>query len=1067
MIPLRLVFSCSTGKSMLLADIKLAGWSLSLLSCSLALAASGELPVEVDYNFHIKPILSDRCYKCHGPDASARQADLRLDRHDARLGEPATGLAIIAPGDPDQSKLYRRISSVDEAVQMPPVDSKLPPLSEYEIALIRRWIEQGATWKEHWSFNPLEETPLPDVGQSTWATTPVDHFVLAKLKHESTEPAPPAARETLLRRVTFDLTGLPPTLDQIEQYLSDPPGDAYKRAVERLLESPSFGERMATHWLDLARYSDTFGYQVDRDRRVWPWRDWVIRAFNQDFPYDQFITWQIAGDLLAESSDEQVLATTFNRLHSQKTEGGSTPEEFRVEYVADRLHTLATGLLGLTMECSRCHDHKYDPITQREYYGLFAFFNNIDEAGLYSYHTNSTPTPTLVLADEETKAKITDLDHRVEASVAQLESVRTQPRTAFDAWLAERPTEPLSPGRIAYFPFDEVAEGKFKNLDVPETPATSSAANQLVAGKLGRAVRLTGDDGIVTKISDFTRQEPFTVALWIQTPDRKERAVVWRRGRSWTDGGSRGYQLLLEEGCLSASLINFWPGNAIRVKTRVPLPVEEWHHVAITYDGSSSAGGLTIFVDGVRQPVEVVRDNLTKSIQGEGGDHLVLGQRNRDRGFAGGLVDELQVFTRQLTPLEIAQLFDGQSLRLLLGRSTNQLSVPERESLFQYYLSTVDPDYRHQLAELKTNRQQKNEIDNSTEEIMVMRELNKRRQTYVLKRGMYDAPTDPVDPGTPAVLNRFPTGEPRNRLGLARWLTDPKNPLTARVAVNQFWQLFFGTGLVRTTEDFGSQGELPSHPKLLDWLAKDFMDSGWDVKHLLKQIVMSSTYRQSSRVTNEQMVADPENRMLARGPSYRLPAEMIRDNYLAVSGLLVNRIGGPPVRPYEVAVSFKPVDREKGDALYRRSMYTYWKRTGPAPVMMTLDASKRDVCVVKREKTSTPLQALVLLNDPQLVEAARILGQRMVGQSGGDASRLGEEMFLLLTSRQPEPREREILFRTYQEQLAYFQEFPDRAKLFLKTGEAPFREDLDVVQLAAAGVLAEMLLNYDACIMKR
>jgi hypothetical protein len=1052
---------------MLLADIKLAGWSLGLLSCSLAFAASGEVPVEVDYNFHIKPILSDRCYKCHGPDASARQADLRLDRHDARLGEPATGLAIIAPGDPGQSKLYRRISSSDESVRMPPVDSKLPPLSQYEIALIRRWIEQGATWKEHWSFNPLEETPLPDVGQSTWTTTPVDHFVLAKLKHESTEPAPPAARETLLRRVTFDLTGLPPTLDQIEQYRSDPPGDAYQRAVERLLESPSFGERMATHWLDLARYSDTFGYQVDRDRRVWPWRDWVIRAFNQDFPYDQFITWQIAGDLLADSSDEQTLATTFNRLHPQKTEGGSTPEEFRVEYVADRLHTLATGLLGLTMECSRCHDHKYDPITQREYYGLFAFFNNIDEAGLYSYHTNSTPAPTLVLADEETKAKITDLDHRVEASVAQLESVRTQPRTAFDAWLAERPTEPLSPGRIAYFPFDEMVEGKFKNLDDPETPATSSAANQLVAGKLGRAVRLTGDDGIVTKTSNFTRQEPFTVALWIQTPDLKERAVVWRRGRSWTDGGSRGYQLLLEEGYLSASLIHFWPGNAIRVKTRVPLPVEEWHHVAITYDGSSSAGGLTIFVDGVRQPVEVVRDNLTRSIQGKGDDHLVLGQRDRDRGFTGGLVDELQVFTRQLTPLEIAQLFDGQSLRLLLGRSTNQLSVPERQSLFQYYLSTVDPDYRHQLAELKTNRQQKNEIENSTEEIMVMRELNKRRQTYVLQRGMYDAPTDPVDPGTPAVLNRFPIGEPRNRLGLARWLTDPKNPLTARVAVNQFWQLFFGTGLVRTTEDFGSQGELPSHPKLLDWLAKDFMDSGWDVKHLLKQIVMSSTYRQSSRVTDEQMVADPENRMLARGPSYRLPAEMIRDNYLAVSGLLVDRIGGSPVRPYEVAVSFKPVAREKGDALYRRSMYTYWKRTGPAPVMMTLDASKRDICVVKREKTSTPLQALVLLNDPQLVEAARILGQKMVGQSGGDASRLVEEMFLLLTSRQPEPREREILFRTYQEQLAYFQEFPDRARLFLKTGEAPSREDLDVVQLAAAGVLAKMLLNYDACIMKR
>jgi hypothetical protein len=1067
MIPLRFVFFYRHGKSMLLTALKLAGLSSSVLSCSLAFAASGKLPVEVDYNFHIKPILSDRCYQCHGPDANARQADLRLDRHDARLGETVTEVAIIAPGAPDQSKLYRRISSAEEAVQMPPVDSKLPPLSEYEIALVRRWIEQGATWKEHWSFNPVEETPLPDVGQSTWVTTPVDHFVLAKLQRESIEPTRPATRETLLRRVTFDLTGLPPTVDQIKQYLSDLPGDAYQRAVERLLESPSFGERMATHWLDLARYSDTFGYQVDRDRRVWPWRDWVIRAFNQNVPYDQFLTWQIAGDLLEASSDDQILATTFNRLHPQKTEGGSTPEEFRVEYVADRLHTLATGLLGLTLECSRCHDHKYDPITQREYYRLFAFFNNIDEAGLYSYHTTSTPTPTLVLADEATKAKITDLDQRIEASAAQLESIGRQPWTTFDAWLAERPTETLIPGRIGYFPFDEMEEGKLKNLDAPETPATTSTANQLVTGKQGRAVRLTGDDGVVTKVSNFTRQQPFTVALWIQTPDWKERAVVWRRGKSWTDGGSRGYQLLLEEGCLSASLIHFWPGNAIRVKTRMPLRVQEWKHVAVTYDGSSSAGGLAIFVDGVREPVEVVRDNLTRSIQGGEADHLVLGHRRRDRGFSGGLVDELQVFTRQLTSLEIAQLFDGQSLRLLLGRSAEQLSVPERQSLFQYYLSTVDPDYRRQLADLKTNRQQKNEVENSTEEIMVMRELDKRRETYVLKRGMYDAPTDRVDPGTPSVLNRFPTGQPRNRLGLARWLTDPKNPLTARVAVNQFWQLFFGTGLVRTTEDFGSQGELPSHPKLLDWLARDFVNSGWDVKHLLKQIVMSSTYRQSSRVTTAQMAADPENRMLARGPSCRLPAEMIRDNYLAVSGLLVDRIGGPSVRPYEVAVSFKPVDSEQGDALYRRSMYTYWKRTGPAPVMMTLDASKRDVCVVKREKTSTPLQALVLLNDPQLVEAARILGQKMVSESGGDANRLVDEMFLLLTSRHPEPREREILLQTYREQLTYFQKFPERATSFLKTGETPFREDLDAVQLAAAGVLAEMLLNYDACIIKR
>jgi hypothetical protein len=1042
---------------------------LTLLCWQVAVAGGEELPVEVDYNFHIKPILSDRCYRCHGPDATARQADLRLDLYAESLLTAGQGRAIIEPGSPQQSELYRRVASTDPQLRMPPDGAKLPPLSGDQVALIERWIEQGATWKRHWSLLPIAQARAPEVELASWPVNPIDQFVLAHLQRHSLKPSQPATSETLIRRVTFDLTGLAPTIEEVNQFLGDSSTDAYKRVVDRLLESPRYAERMAVYWLDLARYADTYGYQVDRDRHVWPWRDWVLQALDRNMPYDQFITWQIAGDLLPNATEEQILATTFNRLHAQKTEGGSTPEEFRVEYVADRTHTLGMALMGMTIECARCHDHKYDPITQQEYYQIFAFFNNIDEAGLYSNDTKSVPTPTLMFANKNSDGeKMAGLQNQVAETTAQLRRLWQSRQTAFDEWLSERKTEVSLPDQVAHYPFDRPEEGTYANLLDAESPATSSSANRTIPGKRDQAVLLTGDDAIKTSIGRFTRHEPFTVALWLQTPDAQERAVVFHCTKGFTDAGSRGYQLLIEKGRLSASLIHFWPGNAIRVLAAKPLTTGRWQHVAITYDGSSQAAGLSIFVDGTRQPVEIVRDNLTKTIErNQEKKGIEIGERNRDRGFPGGMIDDLQVFSRQLSALEIAQLVDGQSLALLLARPQNSLSLPERSSLFDYYLSAIDPVYRDALGALVGLRKEQGKLVKAREEIMVMRDMNQRRRTYILERGAYDAPTEPVEPGTPAALLPFPEDQPKNRLGLARWLTDPQHPLTARVAVNQFWQLCFGEGLVRTAEDFGSQGEVPTHPALLDWLARDFIDNHWNVKRLLKQMVMSSTYRQSSAPRDDLEDRDPENRLLARASRYRLSAEMIRDNALATSGLLTQKFGGPPALPYEVAVSFKARERGRGEHLYRRSLYTFWKRTGPAPVMRALDAAKRDVCVVKRERTSSALQALVLLNDVQLVEAARILGQRMILKYGAGPRNIAPSMFQTLTSRKPTEKETAILTALYDEQLEHFRQHPQAASDFLKVGDAPHAPSIDPAHLAAAGVLAKALFNYDGCLTKR
>ncbi|MFT5190699.1 MAG: hypothetical protein ACI9DF_005387 [Verrucomicrobiales bacterium] len=1000
-------------------------WAVYLTSLLGVLTSVMGAPV--DFNRDVRPLLSDRCFFCHGPDAGARKADLRLDIREDALKETDSGLAAIAPGATEQSEIIKRIFSTDPDEMMPPPDSKLK-LSDPEKETLRRWISEGATYDQHWSFRTLKDTPLPEVKEAQRARNGIDRFIEDRLEKEGWHLGEDAPKERLIRRATFDLTGLPPAADEIDAFLADTSDKAYEHLVDRLLRSERYGERMASEWLDVARYSDSFGYQVDRDRFVWPWRDWVIKAFNENLSYDQFITWQLAGDLLPNATHEQILATTFNRLHSQKVEGGSVPEEFRIEYVADRTHTFGTAFLGLTLECSRCHDHKYDPLAQKEYYQFSSFFANVDEAGLYSYFTDSIPTPTMLLPTDEQSVELKKLESDI--LVAETKAVS-----------GEKITVAALSGAVAHFSFDERVDGKFPNAVNVESTATSSGANTLVDGKLGKALKLTGDDAVNLPLGNFTRNQSFSVSWWMQMPDVKERAVVFHRSRAWTDAASRGYEVLLEDGRLTWSLIHFWPGNAISIKTAEPLETGAWLHASVTYDGSSRADGLKIYLDGKEASVEVVRDQLTKNITGGGGDNITIGERFRDRGFAGGLVDDFRVFERALSRQEIA---------FLSGKAEKPIEIAVAET-----------------AALKELREKRSKLVDGMQEIMVMQETAPPRQSYLLGRGAYDAREEPVKSETPAALPPMAEGLPRNRLGLARWLTDSQQPLTARVTVNRYWQMFFGKGLVGTPEDFGSQGSLPTHPELLDWLAYRFMDQGWDLKGLVKEMVLSQTYRQTSVATAEQRARDPGNVLLARAPRYRWAAEMIRDNILFTSGLLVEKAGGPPVKPYEVAASFKPVDHEKGPGLYRRSLYTYWKRTSPAPVMIALDAPKRDVCMVKRVATATPLQAFVYMNDPQAIEAARTMAAALLEEY--KASREGglKDLFRRMTSRVPGARELEVLQRMLTEQETHFKTRLEQATAYLSTGESPIPEGADVQTLAAWAVVINSLMAYDDCIMKR
>ena len=1043
--------------------------AMSAAALSVVVLSGQVAPVRlapVDFTTEIRPLLSDRCFRCHGPDAGKRKAKLRLDLAAGALKTLDDGWAVVAPGRPDRSELIRRVFlDADDEDHMPPAESHLA-LTGAEQALLRRWVEEGADYRPHWSFQPVRSGPAPPPPANAASLNPIDTFIARRLGEAGLRPAADASRETFIRRAALTLTGLPPTVADIDAFLADTSPKAFERVVDRYLASPAYGERMALDWLDLARYADTYGYQADVDRDMSPYRDWVIRAFNDNLPYDQFLTWQLAGDLLPGATRDQRIATAFNRLHRQTNEGGSVEEEFRTEYVADRVNTFGTAMLGLTLECARCHDHKFDPITQRDYFALFAFFNNIDESGLYSHFTNATPTPALLLWPSARTATRDQVEARIADAERHLQALAREARGPFDAWIGHAP--PLRPpAPVAHLAFDTV-DAETTPDRVAGTPAKLQDGPQLVrepASSTNGALRFSGDNGVVHPgARTFVRTDPFSVDIRLMPTESQPRAVVLHQSRAWTDAGSRGYELTLDQGRPFFALIHFWPGNAIAVRARQALPLQVWSRLTVTYDGSSRAAGIRLYLDGAPLATDVIRDRLVKDIsyRPEAGDQsadahpLTLGARFRDSGFKNGLIDDVQLFDVELTAAEVA----GRQP----GRDADGLA---------HFLAREHQPFRDGVTALRRLRERATALVADVPEIMVMEEMQPARQTHLLKRGAYDAPGEPVERDTPASLPPFPADQPRNRLGLARWLTSRQHPLAARVVVNRVWRMHFGRGLVATPEDFGSQGRLPTHPALLDWLADGFMKDGWDLKALHRRIVLSAAFRQSSVPTAEAVARDPDNQLLSRWPTGRLLAEQIRDSALAASGLLNRTIGGPSVKPYQPAGLWeqsgtgKTYTQDTGSKLYRRSLYTFWRRTAPPPSMTAFDGVTREVCVARREATVTPLQSLVLLNDPQFVEASRRLAERVLERYPRQVRDRHREVYRTLIGRPPDETEAGILARMFDQQHTWFEQHPADALKYLRVGESAPNPSLSPAAVAATTAVVNAIVNFDEFVVLR
>ncbi len=1043
--------------------------------------AGGEPPsAAFTFNKDIRPILADHCFKCHGADERARKAKLRLDLPDSAFKDSA-----ISPGHPEASEVMKRILSTDEDEVMPP-PAEHHALTAQQKETLRQWIASGAAYEKHWAFIPPVALPVPMAPEgAAGSQNPVDALVLASLTAANIQPAPPASREAWLRRVTFDLTGLPPTLAEQDAYLADASPEADTTVVDRLLASPHFAEHLAVQWLDVTRYADTYGRHEDSDSVTWPWRDWVIRAFDRNMPFDQFIIWQTAGDLLPGATRDQQLATLFNRLAQQSNESGSREEEFRLEQVADRVHANAQVFLGLTMECARCHDHKFDPISAREYYQMAAFFNNIDELGIYSQYTHAIPSPSLLLPTPAQEQELKALRAGMAAAEKALAARREAAAPDFQAWLKSSggaPSNPLKP--VAHYPLEEGSREKgITNTVDAAHPGQPRARLKFEQGRVGKAAFFKGDDEVTFKgVGVFRRADPFSFSIWIHPQEARDRAVVVSYSRSGVDAG-RGYELMLDHGVPEFALQHFFPGTQARIRARgFTVPLNQWTHLACTYDGSARASGMHLYVNGLPAAVDVVRDNLAKDIipRAEWGDidldktDLEIGGRFNDAGVRNCYLDEFYVFNHPLSAPEVMQLAGlSPPPDARWWQSLGRRKAPPAAWL-DWYLREQDSKSRELTAELHDLRTKETDILNNVLEVMVMQELPARRATHLLARGQWDAPGEEVQPGTPEAVLPFPPDLPKDRLGLARWLVDRRNPLTARVAVNRFWQNFFGRGLVGTPQDFGTRGEMPTHPALLDWLAIHFQDTGWDVKALCRLIALSSTYRQSAQPVDAALLEkDPENKLLARGPKTRLTAEELRDQALAVSGLLVDAVGGPSVRPYLPAGLYEQsgiqqvYDQQKGEALHRRSLYTFWRRTLPPPSLAIFDAPTREVCRSSRETTSTPAQALVLLNDVQFVEAQRALAEHLVKlHPRDDAARL-TDAFRLLTGSRPLPSQLSILTRLLEQERATFTADPAAAAAVCQqNGEAPADASLPPVEVAATTSVMRALFSFQDAVMK-
>ena len=1049
---------------------------LAAAACAATAALCAAEPL--DYNRDIRPILSDKCFKCHGPDAAAREAKLRLDVRAEALAERRSGAIPIVPRKPELSEVVQRIESRFADERMPPADSNVT-LAAAEITTLRRWIAEGAEYRPHWSFSRPEQTALPGIENPKFKIeNPIDRFIFARLEKENLTLSPEADKPTLLRRVALDLTGLPPSPAALDEFLADVRPDAYERAVDRLLASPRYGERMATDWLDAARYADSNGFFRDNTRQIWPWRDWVIGAFNRNLPFDQFTVEQLAGDLLPDATAEQKIATGFNRNHMVTGETGIIDEEYRVEYVADRLETTASVWLGLTVGCARCHDHKFDPISQRDYYQLFAFFNSGVEKGLVS---PDDPPPVM--------------DVTTPAQRAELEALREE-RTAAERAFAQL-TGPLKPaiaewargaGEELTVPREQlVAHVDFETGSVPRAPAdprlpraSEKGGVYYEAGLVGQAARFDGMQHVeLPPEIPLDADKPWTIGLWVK-PSASLAGVI---SKIEPAGDRRGFELIWAKGQLQINLVDRWVVSAIEVVTKDPIKGADWHQLIVSYDGSGQAAGLRVFADGLEIGVSVVRDSLRGPITNR--EPVRIGRRDSGLGFYGQL-DEVRLLAAVVTPAIAREWFWSERLRGILALAAEQRDARQAKLVLDCYVERHgDPATRAASVLAEHARSVDEAFRARLPKTLVMQEVAVPPMTRLLKRGQYDAPGEVVTADVPSFLPPLGANAPRNRLGLARWLTSPGHPLTARVEVNRRWLQCFGEGLVATPSDFGSQGEMPSHPDLLDWLAVRFVEGGWDVKQLLRLIVTSATYRQSSVGTPALLQRDPENRLLARGPRFRLPAEMIRDQALAVSGLLVEKIGGPPVKPfqppglweavsYNGELSYQP-DRDEGR--WRRTVYSFWKRTSPPPGVQLLDGPTRETCVVRRPRTNTPLQALLLLNDETYVEAARALAASVLGRPGEPGSGIApvsahdvgraSEIFRRATARLPDAKESTALAGLFVRQRARFAADPAAAKKLVDVGASSRGHELAAVELAAWTVVAQTVLNLDEVVTRR
>jgi len=1032
--------------------------------------SAAERPLE--YNRDVRPILADNCFKCHGPDSAARKAELRLDHRDVALSAGA-----IVPGKPEESELVRRIFSADPDEQMPPPASH-KKLTAAQKEILHRWIADGAAYQPHWSFIAPKRPAVPKVKNGAWPRNPIDHFVLAQLEAAGLQPAAEADRRTLARRLSLDLTGLPPTPELVEAFINDQSANAYEVLVDRLLASKHWGEHRGRYWLDYARYADTHGIHFDNYREMWSYRDWVIKAFNENMPFDQFTIENLAGDLLPNATLDQLVGSGFNRCNITTNEGGIIDEEYRVLYTRDRTETTSQVWLGLTAGCAVCHDHKFDPLSQREFYELAAFFNNTTQ-GARDGNVKDTP-PIVLVPSAVDRPRYAAVESELKLARQRLEERKAGARAEFDKWLTTASASAVA----ATLPSSDLHlhaalnEGRGETIALQfagktrDVPLAKTAAWQ--AGHLSQHALYCSQGGVceLPEGGDFEKEQAFSCAAWIKLPANDSSGPILARMDNANN--YRGWDFWVEGRRVGMHIVHRWSDDALKVVSRMQVPGNTWTHVAVSYDGSGKAAGVKVYIDGKPQETNVQADALKSSIRTS--VPLKIGQRHASEPLSGLTIEDLRIYSRGLGPQEAETLARASRLAAVLAKPVPQRSAAEKDEVYAWWLSALDKDYASLSQQTAKLEREQADIRARGTIAHVMQEKAEPAMAHILFRGEYDKRRDAVTPDTPEILPPLPADQPRNRLGLARWLLRPDHPLTARVTVNRFWQEVFGTGLVRSSGDFGVTGEPPSHPELLDWLAVEFRESGWNVKQLFKLIVTSATYRQAAVLTPEKREKDEHNRLLSRGPRFRMDAEMVRDYALAVSGLLVPRIGGPSVKPYQpdgvweavamIGSNTRDYRRDTGENLYRRSLYTFWKRAAPPASLDILNAPNRETCAVRRERTNTPLQALVTLNDEQHVEAARHLAQRAMKEGGESFDARLKVIGLRLLARPFTSDEVTIIRGSLDDLLGYYKAHPEDAKRLLTVGESKADASLDPVQLAAWTMLANELMNLDEVLNK-